>query len=383
MTKYKMSILPALILLAYGGSAAAAGLHALEHDAGGLGTAYAGSAAISDSATTVFANPAGMTQLDGFNFSFGVVGVSESYEFKRTGGGSSGGDAGENNVLPNAYLTWKATPALSVGLGISRPFMLDTEYDPAWVGAASGIKSEITTLNINPSVAYRLNNKVSLGFGINYQSMDVHLTETGGDFKADDGAFGWNAGALFTLSPAMRVGIAYRSGMKHEVKGRFNGIAARADVETPGVFTLSVWQQVSDRWEAMGDLWYTRWNSVDRIRVVNRNSGALLSLDDFDYDNSWRIAWGGAYRYSDRAKLKFGVAYDRTPVSTSHRTVRLPDNDRLWLSLGGQWKMGRASLVDVGYAYRYMRDARISDGGAVGKYESGAHLLGVQYTVGF
>ena len=82
-------------------------------------------------------------------------------------------------------------------------------------------------------------------------------------------------------------------------------------------------------------------------------------------------------------KLKFGVAYGRSPVGSSNRPVQMPDSDRLWLSLGGQWKLGRASLVDVGYAYRYMRDAKINDGAAVGKYENGAHVLGVQYTVGF
>lgn len=360
MIKTNMRTLPALMLLAFSGLASAAGFQSLEQNASGLGVAYAGSAAIADNASTVFYNPAGMTQLGGFHFSAGVVGVSESHEFRRAGGGSSGGDAGENYALPNAYLTWQVTPNFSAGIGISQPAMLDTEYDAGWQGAATGVKSEITTVNVNPSVAYKLNETVALGLGLNYQTMDVRLTNATSSYKADDSALGWNVGALFTLSPAMRVGVAYRAKIDHDLSGG-------ADIDTPAAATLSVWQQVSDRWEAMGDLSYTRWSSVD----------------GFDFDNSWRIAWGAAYKYSDQAKLKFGIAYDRSPVSDSKRTVRMPDNDRLWLSLGGQWKFGRASVVDAGYAYRYMKDAKIADGLAVGKYDSGAHVVGVQYSVGF
>lgn len=362
MIKTTMRTLPAMLLLAFSGVSAAAGFQSLEQNASGLGTAYAGSAAVADNASTVFFNPAAMTQLAGFHFSAGVVGVSERHDFRP---GSV--DGGENMALPNAYLTWQLTPNFSAGIGISRPFMLDTRYPAGWLGAAEGIKSELKTVNINPSVAYKLNDTVSLGLGLDYQRMDVQLTSTGNVLKVDDNALGWNAGALFTLSPAMRVGVAYRSKIEHDLSGRLNGAAARTDIDTPASFTLSVWQQVSDRWEAMGDLSYTRWNVID----------------GFDLDNSWRLAWGAAYKYSDSAKLKFGVAYDRSPVSDSKRGVIMPDNDRLWLSLGGQWKFGRASVVDVGYAYRYQRDAKVADGAAVGKYDSAAHVVGVQYSVGF
>jgi long-chain fatty acid transport protein len=367
MIKTTMRILPAAMLLAFSGLASAAGYQALEQNASGLGTAYAGSAAIADNAATLFANPAGMSRLEGFNFSMGVVGVSERHKFRNAGGVASGGNAGESNALPNAYLTWQFTPSLTVGLGISRPYLLDTRYDAGWVGNASGIESELTTVNINPAIAYKINELVSIGAGLNYQTMDVRLTNTTSNFKGDDSALGWNIGALFTLSPAMRVGVAYRSKIEHDVSGTNNAVAARRDIDTPGVFTLSVWQQVSDRWEAMGDLSHTRWKSVD----------------GFDLDNAWRLAWGAGYKYSDQAKLKFGIAYDRSPVNDSKRTVRMPDNDRLWLSLGGQWTFGRNSVVDVGYAYRYMRDAKVRDGAAVGKYDSGAHVVGVQYSVGF
>ncbi|WP_306605553.1 OmpP1/FadL family transporter [Azonexus sp.] len=384
MIKNTLRTLPTLLLLAFSGVASASAFQLGEQNASGLGTAYAGSAAIADNASTVFFNPAGMTQLKGVHISGGLVGIGSQIRFRGLNG-SSGGDAGGWHGVPNAYLSWQLTPALTAGVGLSSPFGLATEYKAAWVGQQEGIKSELTTLNLNPSVAYKVNDKVSLGLGLNYQKVDGELTSTGIVLKGDDASYGWNAGALFTLSPAMRVGVSYRSAIGHTLKGHVNAVVpVKADLDLPGTFILSVWQQVSDRWEAMGDLSYTRWNSLDRLVVVNRNTGMQFgNAEVYNYDNSWRIAWGAAYRSNDVTKLKFGLAYDRTPVNSRDRSVRVPDNDRLWLSLGGQWKLGRASVVDLGYSYLYMKDPKIAQGNAIGKYDNSAHIVGVQYSVGY
>ena len=100
----------------------------------------------------------------------------------------------------------------------------------------------------------------------------------------------------------MRVGVSYRSAIQYTLEGNQNigalVIPARAKLELPDTFTLSVWQQVSDRWEAMGDLSYTHWGTVERLNVYSRTSGALLGSENFGYENSWRFAWGAAYKYS-------------------------------------------------------------------------------------
>lgn len=386
MNKMILRTVPALMLVAFSGAASAAAFQLMEQNASGLGNAYAGSAAVADNASTVFFNPAGMTQLgNGIQLSAGVAGVRPSYEYRDQFGVKSGGDAGGWAAVPNAYLAGQLTKDVFLGLGISAPFGLATEYDAAWVGSARAIKSEIKTLNVNPSVAYRVSDKVSLGFGLNYQRIDGELTKTGVSLQADDSSWGWNAGALFTLSPAMRVGIAYRSVVKHKLEGTLNGATqVNADVKLPDTFTLSVWQQVSDRWEAMGDLSYTRWNSLKNLAVITQSSGAPVGAPEiFNYENSWRFAWGAGYKATDKAKLKFGIAFDRTPVRDEYRTARVPDNNRLWLSLGGQWNAGAVGKFDLGYSYLYVIDPTISQGALQGKYDASAHIIGVQYSVGF
>jgi long-chain fatty acid transport protein len=387
MNKMTLRIVPALLLLAFSGAASAGAFQLWEQNASGLGNAYAGSAAVADNASTVFYNPAGMTQLgSGIQLSVGVAGVGPSYEFRDNSGIKSGGNAGGWAAVPNAYLSGQVTKDLFLGLGISAPFGLATEYDAGWAGAARAIKSEIKTVNINPSLAYRVSDKVSLGFGLNYQKIDAELTNSVVRLQGDDAGWGWNAGALFTLSPAMRVGVSYRSAVKYSLSGEassavpaLNG-SINADVKLPDTFILSVWQQVSDRWEAMGDLSYTRWNSV---RSLNVTGLAVPVSETFNYENSWRFAWGAGYKASDKAKLKFGIAFDRTPVRDEYRTARVPDSNRLWLSLGGQWNAGSYGKFDLGYSYLYVLDPSISQGALQGKYDASAHIVGMQYSVGF
>lgn len=391
MNRMTLRIVPALLLAAFSGAASAAAFQLWEQNASGLGNAYAGSAAVADNASTVFFNPAGMTQLPGLRLSAGAVGVRANYEFSNngsTGVGGDGGNAGRWIAAPNAYASWQLTPDLFLGFGISTPFGMNTKYeDSNWIGRTQALKSEIQTVNYNPSIAYRVNDKVSLGLGLNYQTIDSEFTRAGLQLKTDDAAWGWNAGALFTLSPAMRVGVSYRSAMDYSLQGSASGATPiQANMKLPDTFILSVWQQVSDRWEAMGDLSYTRWGSLKSVNFVNRSTGALVAAEAFDYDNSWRLAWGAAYKASDSVKLKFGVAYERSPVNYGTRSARLPDNDRVWLSLGGQWNTGVYGRFDAGYAYLYLKDADMDQTSGTslrGSYDASVHILGMQYSVGF
>lgn len=383
--------LSVLLALAFSGTASAAAFQLWEQNASGLGTAYAGSAAIADNASTIFFNPAGMVRLGGVQLSTGIAGQANSYKFRNDGstplGGGDGGNAGGWSALPNAYASWQLTPTLSAGLGVFSPFGFSTEYDGGWLGRNQAIKSEIRTLNINPALAYRLNDKVALGLGVNYQKIDADFTRVGSRLSADDASWGWNAGALFTLSPAMRVGVSYRSAVKHTLEGDSAGTPAEARLKLPDTCILSVWQQVSDRWEAMGDLSYTRWESLQSFHTVRRSDGATLDDERLNYGNAWRFAWGSAYKATDALKLKFGFAYDRTPIQHADRSARLPDSDRLWFSLGGQWDSGRFGKFDLGYAYVHAQDAGIrqEQGGNLlrGQYRAHSHVLGVQYSVGF
>jgi long-chain fatty acid transport protein len=372
MTKSALPPLSALLLAAFSANAPAAGLQYWQQNASGLGVAYAGSAAVGDDASTVYFNPAAMTRLPGIQVSLGATGAWPSYRYSNAGVGIDGGDAGLSQWSGNGYATWQALPDLSLGIGISQPFGLGSDYDANWAGAPQALRSEIRTVNYNPSLAYRVSEKISLGIGANYQTFDTDLTRTGSSYSGSDGAWGWNAGALFTLSPAMRVGVSYRSATSFSPDGG-------SGVKLPDMAIVSVWQQVSDRWEAMGDISYTHWSATRSLGAPGEST---------NFDNAWRVAWGAAYRATDSWKLKFGIAYDRSPTrSSNERIAPMPDADNLWLSLGAQWNAGRWGRIDAGYSYIFVRNSNIdSTGNGIrlqGNYDINNQLLGAQYSIGF
>jgi long-chain fatty acid transport protein len=362
-------------------SVRANGFLAVEENASGLGVAYAGAAASADNVGSLYYNPAGLTQFPGAQLSVGLVGVQNRYEFDDDGSigmtGGEGGQAGQWRALPHVYTSWALKEDMVLGLGISSPYSLDIEYDNDWMGGGQGVRARLSSLNVNPALAYRISDRVSVGLGLNYQQIRLKSALATTRDSDTDGAWGWNAGALFALSPEMRLGLAYRSGMEYRLEANaasalqaFPGVDARGRFKTPDVYSLSVWQQVSERWEAMGDISWVNWDRVDGYE-----------------HGGWRLSWGAAYAYSERWKSRFGIAYDRSPIRTAERSVLLPEAHRLWLAVGGQYRFGRYATLDFGYAYQRAREARIDQArGALrlrGDYDGSGHVIGVQYNQGF
>jgi long-chain fatty acid transport protein len=421
----------ALAIGALGSTAShAAAFQLLEGNASGLGNAYAGSAAVAEDASTVFFNPAGMTLLPGRNVAFSVDLVRPQAEFSNRGStnafgqgaGGNGGDAGDWAAVPAGYMTWQLTDRVTAGLGIGAPFGLKTQYDSSWAGRFHAIKSEIKTVNINPSIAFKVNDVFSIGLGVNFQRIDADLTNAVnataisgagatalGRIRGDDTAWGWNIGAMFQLSPDTRLGASYRSRIDYKLEGtaRFRGMNAggtaaaptlnvlrggdvTADVELPDTATFSVMQKISDRWTMLGDVSWTGWSTLQKLEV-NRVDGVNVTTEELKWRDTWRVAFGGTYAYTDALSLKFGLAWDQTPVRDTTRLPRVPDEDRVWLSLGLQWRPNATSAVDVGYAHLFVKDAKVNNNGGnalgkgtlIGEYDNAVDILGVQYSARF
>lgn len=415
-----MKLVPPLFIGLGSGYAGAAGFQLLEQSGSGLGNAYAGSAAVAENASTIFYNPAGMTQLQGSTFSGGIAAIGTSFKFSDRGssvgllaGSGNGSDAGGWGYVPDAYFSSALSRDLSVGVGVGAPYGLKSEYTNPWLGAAQSTRFDVKTYNINPSVAYRVNDTVSLGAGLNWQRMTAEYvrqvavntpTNVASPLKLtlDGNSWGWNVGALFNLSPSARLGLSYRSAISYDVSGNIavSGPSAptnaalsggaNASLKLPDVFILSATQQVSDKWQMLGDLSWTGWSSIPKLDVL-RSSGTLAQTLDTDFRDTWRVALGASYQYNDATKLKFGIAYDQTPVrNETTRMVSLPDNDRTWLSFGSQWVLAKGTMVDLGVAYLYIPDAGIDNnqaalgrGRVTGNYSNNAWILGAQYSLAF
>jgi len=138
-----LRLIPAWVLVLFSGVASSSGFQLTEQNGSGLGNAYAGSAAVAENASTIYFNPAGMTQLKAHEISGGLAAVRTSFKFSNNGsdvgaltGTGDGGDGGGWGFIPNGYLSWALSNHLYVGVGVGAPYGLKTEYDKPWVGAA-------------------------------------------------------------------------------------------------------------------------------------------------------------------------------------------------------------------------------------------------------
>lgn len=335
-------------LLAMSGGAAASGFALIEQSASGLGNAYAGGAASAEDASTIFFNPAGMSKLPGKQIAVAAHFITPSAKFTNTtstvaAGGfvaaPVGKDAGSTALVPSAYFSWEIDPKWSAGLGVGAPFGLKTEYDANWMGRFHAIKSEIKTINVNPSAAYKVNDSLSLGAGIDWQRIDAELTKAvnysfvaaaagiGGvaagtegtnRLAASDSAWGFNLGAMINVSPNTTVGVAYRSAMNYKLSGTASyfgrpapltaaaGVSAAlaaqvgdsamtADLKLPATFSLALKCQPGSQWDILADVTQTRWSSIQSLDIY-RSSGISngLSLESapFKWRDTWRVALG-------------------------------------------------------------------------------------------
>lgn len=411
----------------------ASGFQIVEQSGSGLGNAYAGQAASVKDASAIHFNPANLTRIKGKQFLVSVEPIGVKTTFENTAStrpflptapplpvsrelGSDGGDAGGWIPVPNGYFSWQAADKVWVGLGVNAPFGLKTEWDPEWMGRFHAIKSEVKTLNINPTVAFEVNENLSIGAGASYQQLTAELSRavpfggiavgaasrfgpaaTGGilaqlggpsglvregeaTIKGDEWAWGFNAGVTVKLGEQGRLAATYRSKTKYDLKGdvtytnapvfatagpigalgaglnaRFANGEVTTVIELPETFSGAVSYE-TEKWELMADYTWTGWSSIQEL-AIDRADGSELSSEALKFDDTYRIGLGFGYQMNDAWKLRLGTAYDTAPVQDAFRTPRLPDSDRVWAAAGVEYKVGEKGALDLGYAHLFIDEA--------------------------
>lgn len=470
-------------------TAHASGYHFGTQSVSAQATANASAAEAAD-ATTLFYNPAGMTRLKGTNFSGALNLVAPSVKYNNASasyptqpyaaqplpngatvpaglnraaaisGSTSGKLTDDLLAVPHMYLTHQLNDRVTVGVGVYVPFASSTEYQRDSVLRYNVNQTSLTTIDINPTVAFKLNDQHSLAVGVIAQHAEASLRQyanfggsanpalnslipgVGGghgnsdgyaDVEGKDWGFGFNLGWMWEIDPTARVGVSYRSAIKHSLKGTADwttpatlaGQAAasrgyidsdvRVDIKTPEFLSVHGFKQLDSKWAVMGDVTWTRHSRFDSLSInYSQPKSAPYSASNFAgqttdkttlvpaWKDSWKVAVGATYQYSTPLQLRFGVAYDQSPVpDEEHRLSTMPDNDRIWLSFGGKYDLNKNSSINAAYSYIHIKNSKAKVNGYCGgatagavncvssytngqaDYKSHAHILGVQYNYQF
>ncbi|MDD2834275.1 MAG: outer membrane protein transport protein [Methylotenera sp.] len=436
------------------GSAQAAGFALIEQSASGMGNAFAGMSARSDDPSVQYFNPATMAFMTkGMQLTIGghIVAPNaslgdESARNVTFGGiavaGNDGGNAGELALVPNLYFKTDLNEHIAFGLGVSVPFGLSTEYKDGWAGRYHALESRVETINVNPALSWKVNERLSVGGGVSVQYVKAKLTnaidssaicrataalatcsalglavpgsaatDSYVKLEGDDISLGFNLGVLFKPNEQTSLGLAYRSMIEQNLDGKakfrrsaglntlLNGAGStlltntdiQAQVDLPESASFSAAFQATPDLELLADVTWTNWSRFKELRIDFDNPAQADGVTTENWDDNWRYSVGANYKWNSNLTLRTGVAYDETVVSDKqHRTPRIPDQNRTWLAFGASWIMSPVNTLDIGYAHLFIKDVRLDNTteGSIkhnlrGEYDASVNILSVQLTHSF
>jgi len=214
----------AVAITATSGHGFASGFALNEQSISGMGTSFAGRSSFADDASTVFGNPAGMSRLKRDEVYVGAAAIHAKSDISHASAnagplalsGSNDGDMVPTTGVPMGYYVKPLDDKVAFGLGVYVPFGLMTDYESSFQGRYYADKSYVRVITVQPTLSYRFNDKLSVGFGPTFNHIEGELTSSllnpgNSDgkvrVKGDDTAVGFNAGVLYEFTPNTRAGV--------------------------------------------------------------------------------------------------------------------------------------------------------------------------------
>lgn len=413
----------------------AAGYELLEQSGQGLGQAFAGVSTGIGDGSEVFTNPAAMTELSTEDtLSAHISFIAPQARFKDRGSayipqlgggplaGNDGDDGGVFAAVPNVYVAHQFSDSIAAGFGVNSPFGLSSEYDENWVGRYQAIKSQLKIVNFNPAIAVKPFEMLSLGASMQVMHAEAELTNAidfgaiglatlglptasalgllpqssdgFGKVAGDDWGTGYGLSALLTPTDDLRLGVSFRSKVDLTLRGdgefdvpsnaavltstgAFTDTRAAASVTLPESIAFGGAYDVSDRWTVFADAVWVRWSRFDELRV-KFESVQPDSVQEENWDNTWRYSIGTRYAVDDEWAVRAGFTYDETPIpSAEFRTPRIPDNNRYWMAFGVDYSLSEKLTLSANYAHLFVPDTSTNVVGSSGSVLRGDWDLGV------
>lgn len=429
--KMTMKAAAAAVMAVCAASAAhAAGFMLTEQSAGALGRAYAGVGVDGTDLSGVYYNPATMTLHPGTQIQAGFVAVGLDLAFEGEKNGQAVTENGQYNTqaIPHGYISHQLNDSMWVGLAMTVPFGMGTEYDDNWAYANRGISAEVLTFDFNPNVAWKVSDKLSLGAGVSiqYAAADLKMradmpkgtvnpdyaVSANGEIDADSWAWGFNVGLMWSPLENLRFGVSYRSKINHHADGDFTldnqkvHISDDFVMNMPGSSTFSdataslstpAWAMATAAWDVnellslYATFRWTDWSSFDNLEI--KSAGIPLTgvqKITNEWQDTYLVSVGADFRFTNWWTFRAGVGYETSPIDNPrYRTAIIPDADRWWFALGSSFQATKSMQIDVSAAMLH----GVGEGSVyaseesdtkVGHFENlDAYLFGVQLVYKF
>jgi len=363
----------------------AAGFQMVLQNASSLGTAYSGTAAIAEDASTNYYNTAGLIRLPDEQIAFGGVMNILDTKLNVTSASANTGalltpstgttKPSNSGPLPFFHYAKRIDENWIFGFSSAVPFGSKADYKIDSIARYTTTRAEMETIDLSPSLAYNFNNGFSLGGGVDALNMLAKIGNSitiGASNVNTDGftestysnwALGYHVGGLYEVNTCTRFGVQYHS--KFDVKTRGESLTQlaaglptasqglKATFNLPDTTIFSVYHAFNDEWAAMADVQWTHWSRFQKI-VTRFDNGTQVIVNE-NYKNVYRAAAGGSYQYSDSWRFRFGVMFDQSPVPDVNRNIFIPNQDRILPAVGAQYRISKTLALDFGYAHMFFK----------------------------
>ncbi|MDB5533186.1 MAG: aromatic hydrocarbon degradation protein [Hyphomicrobiales bacterium] len=358
----------------------AGGFALREQSAEGQGMSFAGVGAGSAGLSSMFWNPAAITMTPGWNSEWDVAGILPYSSITPTAAVTplvGSGNIGEKAVLPSGYSNYQINDRWWIGLVTGAPYGLVTKSNEIWAGQAYGVSSKVVSFNANAIVGWKVNDWLTIAAGPSVEYFSVRLRGSAAAFgpggqnilQGNNTSIGGTAGIMLTPWAGTRIGLGYRSAITHNLQGGLTpGFPITFPVTTkvtlPETVTFGLSQDFATAWTANFGIEWTNWSRLKTSDVTNSITGVTFPFpaqQRYNWRDGWFFSTGLEYAYSPTWTFRGGLAYEISPVSDATRSVRLPDTDRIWASLGFSYRYSNKLSFDVGYSHIFGKNGNINN----------------------
>ncbi len=394
-------------------ASASTGFMLYEQSAEALGRAGAVAAATREPAAAWF-NPAALGFAPPAGASVGAALILGRARFIPAAGGEEAATRVAPRPVPNLYAYTSLTPRVRIAVALLAPFGLALRWPDGWRGETKSLATQLRFIEFNPSLVFRLRDRLSIAAGFAVVRGDVELEqalpkEVGGRGVLSGGGWGtgmggslplpmWNAALHWRPLPdTLHFAATFRSRVQVKLAGQatfspeaaawtvvYPDQAVSSQITLPGMATLGAMLRVSRQLEVSAECNLTLWNTFDRIVIDFSGNTPPDQIIERHSRNAVTARLGGAWNLADLPLvLRAGAffAQNTTPPATQHPVA--PDGDRVGLGAGIGYSVGRLG-VDVGYLYLHFLDATAApttSDGLSGVFRTRMHALALTVTV--